>query len=168
MDENLIQQQRYHPESQMEYPGSPSPEKHLASLGLSANDLPGELSNEKIMAITPSQAEGLRMLNLAEQGKFDVLIPKIRSCLHAASANDREFSRLDRFVENANPKSEDSINAAFRLARDAWKLKSKADAEDNILPPGQLDYSKVAKGQNLQPQTRTFGNGQTVSGQLSY
>lgn len=172
MNGNLIEIQRAAANSgNLVYEGSPSPEKTLTALGLVNDDLPKErkdYTERELMNLTPAEAKGYRMLRLAENAQFIEVIPQIRQALVEAGAEKTQFDRLECFEKYHDPKNEGSRTSAMELVRDACNLRTKLENELTKTPAGQLDYSRVLAGQRLQPQTSTFGNGQTVPGQLNY
>jgi len=84
----------------------------------------GVLSKEsEKKEIADSEARGYKMLDLANKGNFSALIPELRAHLHAAGASKEEFDKVTEFENLCDPKSEDSKQAAWVLARNVYRLK---------------------------------------------
>lgn len=154
---NLIETQRtLVADKLLSYPNSPQSKanERLEQLGLIRNDLPENCTDENILEMSKSTANDLKMQSLCDAGKFEEVIPLIQATLDASVADDAAYKRLQRFTDsNPDSDSEDSRNAICKIAYDASMAKRKLSEEQfgPKIKPGQLNYSTVVPGVNVQP-----------------
>ena len=142
---------------QLDYTGSPKElaDNRLEEFDLSRDDLDEGTSDGEILKAPDANLRDLKMLSLAKSGDFYECIEMIKKTLIASAADDSAWRRLERFEDaDPDPSDEDMRTGLAKICFDATMAKRKLQQEERGLrtPPGQLDYSKVKPGINLQPK----------------